>query len=59
MKASTKRMAKGMFHEVRGTAKKIVGSLTANRTLGAKGTLERLSGKIQRKIGKVQGTCGF
>jgi uncharacterized protein YjbJ (UPF0337 family) len=59
MRASTKRMAKGVFHEVRGTAKKVVGSLISNRTLGAKGRLEQISGKVHRKIGKVQGMCGF
>lgn len=59
MRASTKRMAKGMFHEVRGTAKRVVGSLISNRTLGAKGRLERLAGKIHRKIGRVQGMCGY
>ena len=59
MRASTKRMAKGVFHEVRGTAKKIVGAVTANRTLGAKGKLERVAGKVQRKIGKTQAICGF
>lgn len=59
MRASTKWMAKGMFHEVRGTAKKIVGSLLSNRTLGAKGKFEQITGKVQRKIGKVEGMCGF
>jgi len=59
MRASTKWMARGMFHEARGTAKKIVGSLLSNRILGAKGKFERITGKVQRKIGKVEGMCGF
>lgn len=59
MKASTKLMAKGVFHEVKGTAKSIAGAMTANRTLGAKGKVERLAGKVQVKIGKVEGFCGF
>ena len=59
MRASTKRKAKGVFHAVRGTAKKIVGAMIANRTLGAKGKLERVSGKVQLKIGKAQALCGF
>lgn len=59
MRASTKRMTKGMFHEVRGTAKKIVGALFSSRTLGAKGRIERLTGKFHRKIGKLQGMCGY
>jgi len=59
MRASTKRMAKGIFHEVRGTAKKIVGSLISNRTLGARGRIELMSGKVHRNIGKLQGIWGF
>lgn len=59
MRASTKRIAKGMFHEVRGSAKKIAGSLLANRKMRAKGRLERITGKVHRKIGKVQGRFGF
>lgn len=59
MRASTKRMAKGMFHEARGTMKSIVGSLLSRRILGAKGKLERIAGKMHWKIGRVQGICGF
>lgn len=59
MRTSTRHMAKGMFHEVRGMAKKIVGRMIANRALGAKGRIERLAGKMQRKVGKVEGMCGF
>ncbi|GFE57110.1 MULTISPECIES: CsbD family protein [Geobacteraceae] len=59
MRTSTKRMAKGIFHEVRGTAKRMVGSLISNRTLETKGRFERITGKVQRKIGKVQGAWGF
>lgn len=59
MRTSTKHVAKGMFHEVRGMAKKIVGRMIANRTMGTKGKIERLAGKMQRKIGKVEGMCGL
>lgn len=59
MRASTKRIAKGMFHEARGTAKKILGSLLSSRTLGVKGKFEQITGKVHRKIGKIQGMCGF
>jgi uncharacterized protein YjbJ (UPF0337 family) len=52
-------MAKGMFHEVSGTAKKVVGSIISNRTLETKGKIERIAGTVQRKVGKVQGMCGF
>jgi uncharacterized protein YjbJ (UPF0337 family) len=59
MRASTRRITKGMFYEFRGTAKKIIGSLFSRRTLGAKGKLEQIAGKVHRKVGKVQGMCGF
>jgi uncharacterized protein YjbJ (UPF0337 family) len=52
-------MAKGMFLEMRGTAKRMVGSLISSRTMGVKGNFERLTGKMQRKLGKFQGACGF
>ncbi|GAM08618.1 csbD-like protein [Geobacter sp. OR-1] len=59
MRASRKRMAMGMFHEVRGTVKKFVGTLIANRKLAAKGKVERMAGKLHGKIGKAQAMCGF
>ncbi|MBT0664162.1 CsbD family protein [Geobacter pelophilus] len=59
MRASRKRMARGMFHEVRGTVKKFVGSLFSNRKLEAKGRVERIAGKLHGKIGKAQAMCGF
>ena len=59
MKASTKRVARGMFHEVSGKAKGMIGSLISNRMLSIKGKMELISGKMQRKVGKVQSVCGF
>lgn len=59
MKASTRYMAKGFFHEVRGTVKEFVGGMSSNTALGVKGKLERMSGKVQWRIGKVQGKFGF
>ena len=59
MKLSTKYQAKGMFHVVKGTVKAIAGKISSNTTLGIKGKLERIAGKVQRKIGKAQGLCGL
>lgn len=59
MRASTMWMVKGMFHEARGTARRMAGTMLSNRTLGAKGSIERLTGKMQRKFGKLEGMCGF
>jgi uncharacterized protein YjbJ (UPF0337 family) len=48
-----------MFRVVRGTVKEIAGTISSNTTMGFKGKLERLAGKIQWKIGKAQGFCGL
>jgi uncharacterized protein YjbJ (UPF0337 family) len=59
MKLSTKCQAKGAFRIAKGTVKEIAGKICSNRTLGVKGKFERFAGKVQLKIGKVQGVCGF
>jgi len=59
MRVSTRFMVRGIFHEMRGKVKEMVGSVCSNRKLGAKGTFERITGKMQRKVGKVQGMCGL
>ena len=59
MKLSTKYQAKGMLRVVRGTVKELAGKISSNTTLGVKGKLERIAGKVQRKIGKAQGLCGL
>ena len=59
MKLSTRYQAKGMLRIVRGTVKEIAGKVSSNTTLGAKGTFERFTGRVQMKIGKAQGLLGF
>ena len=59
MKLSTRYQAKGVFRVVRGTVKEIAGKISSNTTLGVKGKFERFTGKVQWKIGKVQGICGL
>ena len=59
MKLSTKCQTKGMFRVVKGTVKGIVAKISANRTLGAKGKLEKIAGKVQYRIGKAQGVIGL
>jgi uncharacterized protein YjbJ (UPF0337 family) len=54
MKPSTKDQAEGKFHEVKGKVKEKAGHLTNNPDLEAKGTAERLAGKVQDKIGQVE-----
>ena len=58
MKQSTKDVAKGRFHEVKGTVKEVVGRATSNPDLVAEGQDEEIGGKIQRKIGQVETVLG-
>jgi uncharacterized protein YjbJ (UPF0337 family) len=59
MKLSTRYQAKGMFRVARGTVKGIVAKLSANRAMGARGRLERIAGRMQCRIGRVQGVFGL
>jgi uncharacterized protein YjbJ (UPF0337 family) len=56
MTRSAKNKAEGIFHELKGTIKGRVGKLTNNRGLEAKGIVEKIAGKIQKKIGQVERT---
>jgi uncharacterized protein YjbJ (UPF0337 family) len=54
MKPSTKDKAKGKFHEVKGKVKEKAGQLTNNPDLEAEGTGEKVTGKVQGIISKVE-----
>ncbi len=58
MKPSTKDQADGKFHEVKGKVKEKTGQLTNNPDLEAEGAAEKLAGKIQNKIGRVEKVLG-
>lgn len=58
MKSSTKDQAAGAFHEVKGTIKEITGKLSDNPKLRATGTVEKIAGKVQGKIGQVKKVLG-
>jgi uncharacterized protein YjbJ (UPF0337 family) len=59
MKLSTRYQAKGLFRVVRGTIKEMAGAISSNTALAVRGKFERFTGKVQGKIGKVQGMCGL
>ena len=59
MTLSTRSQAKGIFRVVRGTVKEMAGRVSSNTLLGYRGRCERLAGRIQWKIGKVEGFCGL
>lgn len=59
MKLSTRFLARGIFHRVRGTIRQTAGKVCSNTMLEARGKFEKVGGKIQWKIGKIQGFCGL
>lgn len=54
MKQSTKDKAHGAFHEAKGKVKEEVGRATNNPDLEAEGQVEKIAGKVQKKIGQVK-----
>jgi len=54
MKQSTKDEAQGAFHELKGTVKGKAGKLTNDPGLEAEGLVEKVGGKIQKKIGQAE-----
>ena len=54
MKSSTKDKIKGAFEEARGKMKEETGKVTRNPDLQDRGTVEKIGGKVQRKIGDVK-----
>jgi uncharacterized protein YjbJ (UPF0337 family) len=58
MKQSTKDKTKGKFHEVRDEVKEKVGRATNNPDLEAEGQVEKIGGKVQKRIGQVERVLG-
>lgn len=54
MKSGSKDQAKGLFHQVKGSAKEVAGKVSGNSQLEAEGTVEKVTGKAQKKIGEVK-----
>lgn len=58
MKSSTKDKAEGMFHEVKGKVKEVVGKLSDDPNLEAEGAGEKIAGKVQEKVGQIKKVGG-
>jgi uncharacterized protein YjbJ (UPF0337 family) len=54
IRRSTKNKREGAFRELKGQIKQKVGQLTSNPALEAKGLGEKISGKMQKKIGDLE-----
>lgn len=58
MKSSIRDKAEGAMHQVKGTVKEAAGKVSNNRKLEAEGTLEKIAGQAQRKVGEVKKVFG-
>lgn len=58
MKSSNRDKAEGTFHEVKGKIKEVAGKLTDNPKLQASGTVEKIAGKVQGKVGQAKKIFG-
>jgi uncharacterized protein YjbJ (UPF0337 family) len=58
MRRSTKDKAIGMSHEVKGRVKEKVGRATNDPDLEAEGRVEKIGGKVQKKIGQLERVLG-
>ncbi len=54
MKSSSRDKAEGTYHVVKGAAKEIAGIVGDNPKLEVEGAIEKISGKVQGKIGQIK-----
>jgi uncharacterized protein YjbJ (UPF0337 family) len=54
MNESTKDQLEGMLHKLSGAVKETVGHIVGKPNLEADGLAEKLTGKVQTKIGQVE-----
>jgi len=54
MKTSTKDQVEGSFHEIKGKVKEAAGKLSDNQNLEDEGLGEKITGKVQKKVGQVE-----
>ena len=54
MKPSTKDQIEGTLHDMKGKLKEKAGTVTDNPKLTAEGQSEKLTGKVQKKVGQIE-----
>ena len=59
MRLSTRFQARGLFRIIRGTARSMAGRVMSDRPMAIKGRIDRMAGRFQWRIGRVQGMCGL
>lgn len=58
MKSSKTDKIEGALHEAKGKIKEVTGKLIGNPKLQNRGTVEKVRGKIQRKVGDLKKVFG-
>ena len=58
MKPSTQDRVEGKAHEIKGAVKEQVGRMTEDPDMEDDGTVEKIGGKIQQGIGKIEKKLG-
>lgn len=58
MKSSIRDKTEGALHQVKGSVKEVAGKLSKNSKLEAAGTVEKVAGKAQSKVGQVKKVLG-
>ena len=58
MSSALKDKVKGTLKEAKGKLKEVAGKITDNPKLEAKGVVEKLAGKAERKLGEIKKVFG-
>ena len=58
MKSSTQDKAEAMFHKIEGNVKEVAGKISDNPKLETEGTVEKINGRVQEKVGQVKKVWG-
>jgi uncharacterized protein YjbJ (UPF0337 family) len=58
MKPSTQDKTEGKLHEVKGAIKQKAGEVTNNPDMAADGNAEKIAGKVQNFVGKIEKAVG-
>ena len=58
MKSSSRDKMEGTGHKAKGIVKESIGKLTNNPKMEAEGTVEKIAGKVQHKIGEAKKVLG-
>lgn len=58
MKSSTRDQVEGTLHEMKGKVREVAGKLSDNPKLHVSGTIEKIGGIVQGKIGQCKKVLG-